>query len=180
LNQQCKIGYRDAIKASMEDLAKDPSVVFVGYNLKHGSRGYKTLTDIDQSRIIETPVAENLMAGLCMGVAIEGGFRPVLIYERHDFVLNALDALVNHLDLMEELSRGQLNPRVIIRAIIGRKKPVDPGPQHLHDLSVFFKSVFHFPVYDPRDGEEVLKVYNEIKNLNSPAMVIERSELYRG
>lgn len=170
--------YRDAIRRSMEMLAEDPLIVFIGYNLKYGSKGYKTLNQIDSSKIIETPVAENLMAGLAIGMSLEG-YKPILIFERHDFMLNALDSLVNHLDKLPQLSNGDYNPKIIIRAIIGRKEPINPGPQHMQDFSEFFKQYLKFPVYDPGNEIEVLEIYQRLKDLKGASMVIERSELYK-
>ena len=53
--------YGEAVKKSMENLAKDHSILFVGYNLIHGSRAYGSLKDISSEKIIETPVAEILI-----------------------------------------------------------------------------------------------------------------------
>ena len=80
--------YGEAVKKSMEMLAQDERTLFIGYNLVRGSKAYGSLSDIPSEKIIEMPVAENLMAGLSNGLSI-GGFRPVLIFERHDFMLNA-------------------------------------------------------------------------------------------
>jgi len=169
--------YGEAVKASMEELAKDPGVLFIGYNLAHGSKAYGSLQNIPREKIIETPVAENLMAGLSIGMAMEG-FRPVLIFERHDFVLNALDGLVNHLDKMEELSHRQYSLPVIIRAIIGSKTPINPGPQHEQDFTRSFEEMFKMQIFDPRSSPQVLDSYEKIKKVKGPAMVIERRDLY--
>jgi len=169
--------YGDAIKKSMDDLARDPRIVFIGYNLIHGSKAYGSLNDISSERIIETPVAENLMAGLSTGLAIEG-FKPVLIFERHDFMLNALDGLINHLDKLNELSGGEYCPPVIIRAIVGSKDPINPGPQHMQDFTGSFEQMFKMPIYEPKDSRQVLDSYNIAKKTNKPIMVVERRDFY--
>lgn len=169
--------YKDIIKNSMNELANDKDVIFIGYNLKHGSQGYGTLKEVSESRILETPVAENLMAGLATGIAI-GGFKPVLIFERHDFMLNALDSLVNYLDKLPVLSNKQYNAPMIIRAIIGSETPINPGPQHFQDFSDFFKKTFNFPIYSPKSGSELESAYNHAKKFKEPCMIIERRDLY--
>jgi len=146
--------YKDVIKDSMEELAQDEKSVFIGYNLKHGSKGYGSLKDVSEDRILETPVAENLMAGLATGLAIEG-FKPVLIFERHDFMLNASDSLINYLNKIPILSDKQYNAPMIIRAVIGSQIPINPGPQHSADFSDFFKSELKFPVFDPQNVSEL-------------------------
>lgn len=177
MDQQCKMNYGQAIKHSMEKLAEDSRTVFVGYNLSHGSQAYGSLSNVPKERILEMPVAENLMAGMSMGMSIEG-FLPVVIFERHDFMLLALDALVNHLDKIEELSQGQYIPKAIIRAIIGSKKPINPGPQHSADFTQQFRGMLHFPIYDPINAQEVLEAYEAARVSQRPSMFIERRELY--
>jgi len=169
--------YKEAIKKSMKILAKDNNIKFIGYNLNFGSRAYGTLEDIPKSKCLETPVAENLMAGLAMGMALEE-YKPVLIFERHDFMLNSLDALINHLDKFEIMSNGQFIIKIIIRAIIGSNKPIDPGPQHIQDFSEIFKKIFSFPIFEPKTPEEVLKAYEFAKSAKTSVMIIERKELY--
>jgi len=169
--------YKEIIKTSMEELAEDEKVIFIGYNLKHGSKGYGSLKDIREDKILEMPVAENLMTGLATGLAIEG-FNPVLIFERHDFMLNALDSLINYLNNLPVLSNKQYKAPMIIRAIIGSKSPIDPGPQHSADFSDFFKAKFDFPVFDARNADELRHAYEYAKKFKSPCMIIERRELY--
>jgi pyruvate/2-oxoglutarate/acetoin dehydrogenase E1 component len=161
----------------MEELAKDEKTIFIGYNINHGSKAYGTLEGVSPDRKIETPIAENLMIGLATGMALEG-YRPVLFYERHDFVLIALDGIVNHLGKLEELSRGEFFAPVIIRATIGDQSPINPGPQHSQDFTEAFKTMIFFPIFEPKTAQEVIETYNQINSLKCPALVIERRGLY--
>ena len=92
--------YKDKIRIEIEKLSQREDIVFIGYGLKFGSRGAGFLKNIPDDKIIETPVAENLMLSMAIGLSLEGKL-PVVIYERMDFILNAMDALVNHLDKIE-------------------------------------------------------------------------------
>jgi pyruvate dehydrogenase E1 component beta subunit len=169
--------YKDAIKQSMDELASDPRTVFIGYNVTHGSRAYGTLNDIPADKCIETPVAENLMADMAIGMAIEG-YRPVVFFERHDFVLNALDALVNHLDKLENLSGGEFTAPVIVRAVIGGTKPLYPGLQHTQNFTDVFQRLFHFPVYELKEAHEISTRYREAMTSNEPVLMVEEKDKY--
>jgi pyruvate/2-oxoglutarate/acetoin dehydrogenase E1 component len=171
------MNYGEAVKYSMEQLAKDPRTLFIGYNLKFGSKAYGSLRDIDSSRIIEMPVAENLMAGMAMGLGFEG-FRPVVIFERQDFMLNALDSLVNHLDKLDILSNSEFKSGVIIRSLLGSSKPINPGPQHSQDFTKIFRDIFKMKIYDPKTAQEVVESYGNAIYSNEPGMVIERRDFY--
>lgn len=170
--------YKEAIKQSMENFSKDEKTIFIGYNVSYGSKAYGTLTDISDSKKIETPVAENLMVGLAIGMSLEG-FKPIVFFERHDFMLIALDAIINHLDKIEKMSEGQFKPKVIIRAVIGAKKPLDAGAQHTQNFSETFKILIkNFPIYEPKTPSETLEVYEKVWNSDASAMIIEKRDLY--
>ncbi len=176
-NDKNMITYKEAIKQSMEMLAQDKKRVFLGYNVKFGSKAYGTLIDIPKSKLIETPIAENLMIGLVTGMSLEG-YLPVVFFERHDFMLNALDGIINHLDKLESMSEGQYKTKVIIRAAIGSKKPLDAGVQHTQDFSKAFKKMIKFPIYEPKTSKEVIEAYLLAKKSSTPVMIIERKDLY--
>lgn len=94
----------------MEFLAEDPRVLFLGQSVKYsGNSIYNTLKTIPDDRKIETPVFEEVQMGLSTGLALEG-FVPVTCYPRFDFLLLAVNQLVNHLDKMEEMTQGAFCP----------------------------------------------------------------------
>ena len=132
--------YKEKIIASMDWLALDHRTRFIGYGLVTGRAG-GTLKNVSADQIIETPVAENLMAGIAIGQSLAGNL-PVLYYERMDFILNAADAIVNHLCAAQHISRGKFMPAVIIRAVVGNKmKPLFTGRTHTQDFSAAFASI---------------------------------------
>lgn len=127
--------YKDALTAAMNRLARDPRVVFLGYGVATGSKALGTLKEVPPSRLIEMPVAENLMVGAALGMALAGKV-PVVFIERMDFLMNAMDALVNHLDKIAVISRGQFRPQVIIRCVVGNsQKPLFTGRTHTQEFT---------------------------------------------
>jgi len=169
--------YKNAIKEAMKLLAKDERTVFIGYNVAYGSKGYDSFTDIEKEKLIETPVAENLMTGIAIGMALEG-YKPILFFERHDFMLIALDALANHLDKLEILSEGEFQAPVIIRTVIGGTKPINPGPVHTQDFTEIFKKLFTFKIVELRDTKEIIDQYKQALLGNEPIMFVEWKDLY--
>ncbi len=169
--------YKDAIAISMEKLAQDERVRFLGYNVKYGSRAYGTLKNIPFEKCLETPLAENLMSGLAIGMSLEG-FRPVLFFERHDFLLNGLDAIVNHLDKINKMSLGEYTTPVIIRAIVGGRTPIDPGLQHTQDFTEAIRKMVYFPVIDLKSSDQIISEYDKAIKMNGPIMLVERKDLF--
>lgn len=126
--------YRDHLIEAMCQLGKDPSVVFVGYNCRYGKAG-GTLAGVSEDQLIEMPLAENLMLGAAIGMSLDG-FIPVVWFERCDFLTCAMDALVNHLNQIFQLSDGVHAPVCIIRVCVGNKySPLFTGPTHTQNFA---------------------------------------------
>jgi pyruvate/2-oxoglutarate/acetoin dehydrogenase E1 component len=138
--------YKETLAWAMTGMAgTDPRVRFVGYGLLNG-RAAGTLKNVRREQIIETPVAENLMVSLAIGLSLRG-LRPVVYFERMDFILNALDAIVNHLDKLEWISRVEFRPAVILRVVVGNsQKPLYTGATHTQDFSRQLGDLVAFPV----------------------------------
>jgi pyruvate/2-oxoglutarate/acetoin dehydrogenase E1 component len=117
------------------------------------------------------------MMGLAEGMSLEG-FRPVVFFERHEFILNAMDAIVNTLDIIETISDGEYQMPVIIKAVAGSVKPFYAGLSHSQNFAVKMRHFVHFPVYAPETGAEVLAAYEMAKAATGPTMISEMKEKY--
>ena len=167
--------YKDAVNIAMKELA-ELGAIFIGYNVARGD-AMGTLKDVPSDQKIETPVAENLMAGLAIGMSFEG-FLPVVYFERHDFMLVAMDAIVNHIDKIERISHGEYKVPVIIRAVTADAGPFYSGITHSQDFTNLLKIAVSFPVSDPKNGSEILKAFRDAVASQRPAIIIERKSLY--
>lgn len=146
--------YRDIITNECTRLGHDEHTLFLGYNTRNGSRMYGTLSEVSPSKCIETPVAENLMAGLAIGLSLTG-FKPVLCFERHDFILGALDQIVNHLDKIELMSDNEVELYVKIRAIVGDSSVLDVGLQHSQNYTAELRTMLKtILVVEPQSKED--------------------------
>lgn len=150
--------YKEQLTTAMDALAADPLACFVGYGVrKNGALG--TFKNIPPAQLIEMPVAENLLVGAAMGMALAGR-RPLVFIERMDFILNAADAIVNHLDKVATLSRGEWSAGVIIRAVVGnRNKPLFTGEPHIQDFSEAFASMVQMPVIRLAAASDIVATY---------------------
>jgi len=169
--------YKEALKLSMEKLADDPLVRFVGYNTLFG-RANGTLVNVTDDQCVETTVAENLMAGMAIGLSITG-YKPIVYIERCDFIFNALDAIVNHLDKIEEMSKGEYAPKVVIRIVIGAKKnPLFTGITHTQDYTEVLQRLVSFPVIKVITSQEVIDTYDKVNEWKSSYIILEERDLY--
>ena len=169
------ISYKEAMNQAMTELG-EAGAIFIGYNVARGD-AMGTLKGVPIDQKLETPVAENLMSGLAIGMSFEG-FLPVLYFERHDFMLVAADAIGNHIDKIERISHGEYKVPAIIRAVEAFGGPFYSGPTHHQDFTNVMKELVDFPVLDPVSGVEVLKAFRGAKESGRPAMIIERKSRY--
>jgi len=167
--------YKDAVNIAMKELG-DVGAIFIGYNVVRGD-AMGTLKEVQADQKLETPVAENLMAGLAIGISFEG-FLPVIYFERHDFMLGAMDAIVNHIDKIERISHGEYKAQVIIRAVAADAGPFYSGITHSQDFTNLLKAAVSFPVTDPKNGEEILSAFRNAVASERPAIIVERKSLY--
>lgn len=173
--QNIDISYKDAVSQSMEKIAENNGI-FIGYNVKYG-HAMGALKNIPNEQKIETPVAENLMCGLAIGMSFEG-FRPVVYFERQDFMLVAADAIVNHLNYIERLSHGEYKCPVILRSIVADSGPFYSGPVHSQNLTNGFWEMVDFPIYIPSNSQMVINAYNKAINSQRPSLIVEKKSYY--
>jgi pyruvate dehydrogenase E1 component beta subunit len=69
-------------------------------------------------RVIDTPLAETMIAGLAVGMAAQG-LKPVLEIQFMGFIYPALDQLVSHASRLRNRTRGRLSCPMVLRTPMG-------------------------------------------------------------
>lgn len=167
--------YKEELSRVLVEIAKNDKVRFLGYNTAYGHRFNDTLCAVPVTACLEMPVAENLIMGVAMGMALEG-YRPIVAIERMDFLWACADAIINHLDKAKQLGWPPLN--VIIRTCVGHDKPLDPGCQHKGDYTEIFQRLLSVPVHVIKRVEDIEPIWKEAIAHEGPSMIIEYRELY--
>ena len=162
--------FKDAVTQGMTELG-DEGAIFIGYSIIPGD-AMGTLKDVPQDQKIETPVAENLMVGLAIGMSFEG-FKPVVYFERHDFMLVAADAIGNHVDKIERISHGEFKVPIVLKTVVDDGGLFYSGPTHSQDFTNVFRELVDFPVLHPESPEEALDMYRYAKDSEGPVMIVE-------
>ena len=170
--------YVKAIHEEMKTFAEMPNSIFIGQQVGV-TNFYNTLSGINMEKRIEMPVAEELQLGMSIGMALEG-YLPISIFQRMDFLPRACDQLVNHLDILDKLSHGKFNPKVIIRVTVGSKFPLDTGLQHNKDLSLGFNYLLeNTKLINVRNAREVKEAYFNARRDNKSIIIVEFQDLYK-
>ena len=133
--------YFDELKRSMNYLSENSKTIFIGQAVAvPGTAMTNTLKDINSNKLIELPVAEEFQMGMTVGLALNNNI-PVSIFPRWNFLLLAMNQLVNHLDKINIMSNEGLKVKAIIRTGIGSQRPLNPQHQHTGDFTEAVKKM---------------------------------------
>ncbi len=125
----------------MEWLGKQGNTIFIGQAVGVPGTGmYSTIKEIDEAKRIELPVFEDTQMGMSIGLSLTG-YKVISIFPRWNFLLCATNQLVNHVDKYPISSEGNVNPSLIIRTAVGSERPLNPGCQHLGNMSEAFSKI---------------------------------------
>jgi len=115
---------------------------------------------------------------MSIGLSLEG-YIPVSIYPRIDFLIIAINQLVNHLDKIEKMSCGQFKPKVIIRTAIGSTKPLNAGLQHTSDYTEALKyMVKNIDIVKLVKVKDIVPAYKKALKSEKSTLLIEIVDLY--
>ena len=127
--------YFDELKKSMNYLADNEKTIFIGQAVEvPGTAMTNTLKEVNSKKLLELPVAEEMQMGMTLGLALDGNI-PISIFPRWNFVLLAMNQLINHLDKVNIMSNNGFKTKAIIRTGVGSQRPLHPQYQHIGDFT---------------------------------------------
>ena len=135
--------YSSAMLSAFEYLLENyPEVFIIGQGLWSPWYVGDTMTDLDLKfgieRVIDTPVSESACTGAAVGASL-AGMKPIVVHPRMDFMIYAMDPIVNQAAKWSHMFGGQAHPGVTIRSIINRGG--EQGAQHSQALHAWFAHV---------------------------------------
>ncbi len=146
----------------------DPKAIFsttAGLHEKYGSK-----------RVFDMPLSENGLTGICIGAALSG-MRPVMVHQRIDFALLAMDQLVNNAAKWHFMFNGKASVPLVVRVIIGRGW--GQGPQHSQSLQSMFAQAPGLKVVIPMTAFDAKGMIISAIEDNNPIIFIEHRWLHQ-
>jgi len=155
--------YAQAIReAHAQMLALDARVFVIGQGLWSPWYAGSSLEGLDRefgcARVVDTPVSENAVTGMAVGAAL-AGLRPIVFHPRMDFMLLAMDPIVNQAANWSYLFGRDSGVPLVIRSVINRGG--EQGAQHSQALHAMFMHVPGLKVVmpsTPADAKGLLMV----------------------
>ena len=171
--------YKDELIRSMEYLSEKDNTVFLGQSVSYsGNAIFNTLKTLPEDKRIELPVFEEIQMGISTGMALEG-YVPISCYPRFDFLMRAMDSLVNHLDKFQFMTECNWKPKVILRTSIGSTTPLNGGVQHTQDYTEPFKQILkEVKVVMLDEPEDIFTEFQKAYDRDGSTLLIEHGDFY--
>ncbi len=182
-----RLSYREAVaEAYLQAMENDSRVFLIGEGVDGISGIYGTTLPaykkFGPSRVIDTPISDAAITGIAIGAAIVG-MRPVIMHQRNDFMLVAMDQIVSHAAFWKYMTGGRLSVPVTIRSYVARKS--GEAGQHTGSWQSLFghvpglKVVMPSSAYDAKgltlaaiiDDDPVLIFENRVLNENEDTVL---------
>jgi len=174
------VTYGEAIRQGFEYLLGNyPEVFAIGQGVWSPWYVGNSMAELDlkfgRNRVIDTPVSELACTGAAIGASLFG-YRAIVIHPRMDFMLLAVDQIVNQAAKWSHMLGGRHAPAVTIRAIINRGG--EQGAQHSQALHSWFAHIPGLRVVMPATVEDARDLLVSSVLCDDPVMYIDDRWLY--
>ena len=166
-------------QALREEMARDDSVFVFGEEVAAWGGSFTVtqglLDEFGGRRVLDTPIAEQGIVGLAVGAAI-GGLRPVAEIMTINFIMLAMDQIVNHAAKLRYMSGGQVAVPLVIRTPGGGG--LQMGAQHSQSLESFFLHVPGLVVIAPSTPYDAKGLLKSAIRSPDPVIFVEHESIY--
>lgn len=175
-----RLNYGEAILKGFQHLLREhPEVFVLGQGLWSPWYVGNSMTDLEKDfgkdRVIDTPVSELACTGAAVGASL-CGYRPVVVHPRMDFMLYAMDPIVNQAAKWSHMLGGQAHPAVTIRGIVNRGG--EQGAQHSQSLHAWFANIPGLRVVMPATPNDAKNLLIASVLCDDPVVYIDDRWLY--
>lgn len=172
--------FREAIRAAMtEEMERDSRVYLVGEEVGHYQGAYKVsegmLERFGPKRVIDSPITESGFTGISIGAAMVG-LRPIVEYMTWNFSAVAFDQILNNAAKIRQMSGGQFNVPIVLRAPNGSARQV--GSQHSHAMEHFYAHIPGLKVLSPATPADAKGLLKTAIRDDDPVLFMESETLY--
>jgi 2-oxoisovalerate dehydrogenase E1 component beta subunit len=166
-----------ALGRAMED---DPSVIVLGEDVGVDGGVFRATAGLQKrfgsERVLDTPLAELLISGLCVGMAAQG-LKPVGEIQFMGFLYPCLDQLVNHASRMRNRTQGRLTCPMVLRTPHGAG--IRAPEHHSESTEAMLAHIPGLRVVMPSSSERAYGLLLAAIRDPDPVVFLEPTRLYR-
>ncbi len=176
-----RMTYREALRLAMrEELARDERVFIMGEEVGVFEGSYKVtaglMDEFGPERIRDTPISEEGFVGAAVGAAM-GGERPIVEIMTINFLLVAIDQVVNHAAKVRTMFGGEVGCPMVIRTPNGAGNQLTA--QHSQSLEGWFAHTPGMKVVAPSNPAEAKGLLKAAMRDDDPVLVVENLPIYK-
>ena len=173
--------YREALRLALrEEMARDERVFLMGEEVGVFEGSYKVsaglLAEFGQDRVRDTPISEEGFVGAGVGAAMLGE-RPVVEIMTINFLLVAIDQVVNHAAKVGAMFGGEVRCPLVIRTPNGAGNQLTA--QHSQSLEAWFAHVPGLKVVAPATPADAKGLLKAAIRDDDPVLVVENLPIYK-
>jgi pyruvate/2-oxoglutarate/acetoin dehydrogenase E1 component len=174
------LSFVDAVReAAEQEMARDESVIVFGLDVDDPKAIQGTTRGLVEKfgpeRVFGTPLSEDAMTGAAIGMAL-AGMRPIHVHIRMDFLLLAMNQLINVAAKSRSMFGGRANVPLVVRAMIG--KSWGQGAQHSQGLHSMLMHVPGIKVVAPSTPYDAKGCLAAAVRDNDPVLYVEHRLLH--
>ncbi|GAA4842001.1 alpha-ketoacid dehydrogenase subunit beta [Garicola koreensis] len=172
--------FASALNTAMSDaMERDPSVVVFGEDVGPLG-GVFRITDgltkrFGTDRCFDTPLAESGIAGMAVGMAING-MRPVIEMQFDAFAYPSLEQVFSHIAKMANRTRGRVRLPIVIRIPYGGG--VGGVEHHCDSSEAYYAHTAGLKVFTPASVDDGYRMLREAIDTDDPVVFFEPKKLY--
>jgi pyruvate/2-oxoglutarate/acetoin dehydrogenase E1 component len=175
-----RVSVRDALHAALADeMSADPSVLLMGEDIGVAGGVFQVTRDLQArfgaERVIDTPISEMALAGAGFGAAVTGS-RPVVEIMFADFLLLAMDSLVNQAAKYAFVTGGSGSAPLTIRCAVGGGARM--GAMHSQVPASWLMGVPGLKIVAPSDPASAYGLLRGAIQDDNPVVVMEHKMIY--
>jgi pyruvate dehydrogenase E1 component beta subunit len=172
--------FRDALtQALREEMQRDERVFVMGEEIGRFEGSYKVtrglITEFGQKRVRETPIAEEGFMGAGIGAAMLG-LRPVVEIMTLNFILVAMDMVINHAAKIRYMFGGEVQVPMVIRTPGGAGGQLTA--QHSQSFEVWFANTPGMKVLAPANPHDAKGLLKSAIRDEDPVLFLENLMIY--
>lgn len=174
------LSYVEAVReATDQEMERDASVIVFGLDVDDPKAIQGTTSGLlekyGSERVFGTPLSEDAMTGAAIGMAL-AGMRPIHVHIRMDFLMLAMNQLINVAAKSRYMYGGQVSVPIVVRSMIG--KSWGQGAQHSQGLYSFFMHVPGLKVVAPTTPYDAKGCLIAAIRDDNPVMYVEHRILH--
>lgn len=166
--------------ALAREMERDPAVVILGQDVGVDGGVFRATLGLSArfgpERVIDTPLAEALIAGMSIGMAVEC-LKPVAEIQFSGFAYTVIDQIINHAGRMRHRTRGRLSCPLVLRTPCGAG--IHAPEHHSESPEAMFAHIPGIRVVYPSSPRRAYGLLLAAIRDPDPVLFLEPTRLYR-